>query len=256
MVDPKRYCDYTNEIEDSGQGPLFKVTCADDPANPVVNESTSAAWVFIQRAINAKRSKKRVDSISGPKQYGLSEKAVVQMLSRLPNATKCENFRLPKWIKDDMQLSVKPIQKPRTIPKIEPPQPEKNERDSGIKLAQIPIELDRFMPDLCKTIIDKLRTSKDGLDSLQPIVDELNIAHHHSLYPALADKGTKKRVLKDAKKQDLLGKDNYHAVINKNFAHIRCKHCDFLLTFKVETSDEVSKFVFNRFRLRHKAPVH
>ena len=97
MVDPQRRCGYTCEILDGGDGPVFKVTCADDPKNPITESSSSSAWVAIQRAINSRRSKKRVDAISGPKQYGLAERAVVQLLASLPNADKCEKFRMPAF---------------------------------------------------------------------------------------------------------------------------------------------------------------
>ena len=82
MVQKGRRADYTCEILDDGQKPLFKVTCSDDPHNPIVRDSASGAWFHI---VNK--------HVSGPFQFGLTEPSVLKLIQDLPNADKCINFR-------------------------------------------------------------------------------------------------------------------------------------------------------------------
>ena len=52
MVDPNRRCDYICEILDGGHSPIFKVTCQDDPGNPIVKDASSGAWIDVFKRIN------------------------------------------------------------------------------------------------------------------------------------------------------------------------------------------------------------
>ena len=45
-----RRADYTCEILDDGSKPMFKVTCSEEPDNPVIRDSASGAWLdFVKR---------------------------------------------------------------------------------------------------------------------------------------------------------------------------------------------------------------
>ena len=50
-VHPNTRCDYICEILDGGSGPLYKVTCTDDPENPIVKDASSGVWIEICKRI-------------------------------------------------------------------------------------------------------------------------------------------------------------------------------------------------------------
>jgi hypothetical protein len=44
---------YTCEILDDGAKPLFKVTCSDEPDDPIIRDTASGAWIeFVKRIAN------------------------------------------------------------------------------------------------------------------------------------------------------------------------------------------------------------
>lgn len=50
IVEVGRRAEFTCEILDDGQKPMFKVTCSDEPHNPVLRDSASGAWMdFVKR---------------------------------------------------------------------------------------------------------------------------------------------------------------------------------------------------------------
>ena len=63
-----------------------------------------------------------------------------------------------------------------------------------------PNDTNRFLPELCRPIIERLKTDKVGVESLDSILSELNEAHLKSNNPELA----KKRVLKQTKKSGFI----------------------------------------------------
>ena len=70
-------CDYICEILDGGNGPLYKVTCMEDPENPIVRDASSASWIEICKKINDVNNMGRNKvTVSGPDRYGLAEPAV------------------------------------------------------------------------------------------------------------------------------------------------------------------------------------
>jgi len=90
---------YTCEILDGGKGPLFKVTCSEDPSNPIIKDTASGVWVEFCRKINeTTQARKGKPSVSGPDRYGLSEPAVLRLLQSLPNVDKLENYKFRKFV--------------------------------------------------------------------------------------------------------------------------------------------------------------
>lgn len=68
---------YICEILDGGNNPIFKVTCSEEPNNPLIKESSSGAWIEICKRINELHGGKRQNvTVSGPDRYGLSEPGV------------------------------------------------------------------------------------------------------------------------------------------------------------------------------------
>ena len=89
-------CDYICEILDGGHGPLYKVTCMEDPENPIIRDASSGVWIEICKKINDVCNLGRTKvTVSGPDRYGLAEPAVTQLMASLPNADKCVKFRPP-----------------------------------------------------------------------------------------------------------------------------------------------------------------
>lgn len=86
--------EYTCEILDGGEKPLFRVTASEDPENPVTKDSTSGAWLEFAKRIELIQNKRKGEkvTISGPDRYGLQENAVVQLIQQMPNADKCKKY--------------------------------------------------------------------------------------------------------------------------------------------------------------------
>ena len=76
MINIKDRCEYICEILDKGNKPSFKITCMDDPENPIEKDSATAAWMFIQIQIQAKKKDNTNAALSGPNHFGLSMKKV------------------------------------------------------------------------------------------------------------------------------------------------------------------------------------
>jgi hypothetical protein len=77
MIYPNRRCDYICEILDGGNGPLYKVTCSDDPDNPIIKDASSSNWIDIHKKINELNGSNRTNiTVSGPDRFGLSEPLV------------------------------------------------------------------------------------------------------------------------------------------------------------------------------------
>eukprot|EP00347_Sterkiella_histriomuscorum_P008411 403345196 len=87
-------CQYICEILDGGVKPMFKVTCSEDPANPIIKDSSSGVWIEICKKINDLSGSKRTNvTVSGPDRYGLAEPGVNQLLQSLPNSEKCQKYK-------------------------------------------------------------------------------------------------------------------------------------------------------------------
>lgn len=72
FVDPNTRTEYTSEILDGGDRPLFQVTASDAPDRPGQGNSPTAAWTAILRKINEKTNKP-FNAVSGPEYFGLAK---------------------------------------------------------------------------------------------------------------------------------------------------------------------------------------
>ena len=85
--------EYTCEIMDGGQKPIYKVTCAENPNSPIVRDSSTGCWIYICHKINEIAERKKVKvTISGTERFGLIDQRVVPLLEGLPNAEKCKRY--------------------------------------------------------------------------------------------------------------------------------------------------------------------
>jgi len=70
-------CEYICEILDGGNAPLFKITCTEDPENPLIKDSSSGAWIDICKKINELQGTvRKTVTVSGPDRFGIAEPAV------------------------------------------------------------------------------------------------------------------------------------------------------------------------------------
>ena len=74
--------EYTCEILDGGEKPLFRVTSEEDPDNSITKESTSGAWLEFAKKIESIQNQRKGGkvTVSGPDRYGIQEHAVVQLI--------------------------------------------------------------------------------------------------------------------------------------------------------------------------------
>ncbi|KAL4474706.1 hypothetical protein ABPG72_002299 [Tetrahymena utriculariae] len=88
-------CEYTNEILEGPEGkPLYRVTSAEDPDNPIVKESSTGCWVHICQRVNELQDvKKEKVTISGTERFGLLETNVIRLLEDLQNSEKCAKYK-------------------------------------------------------------------------------------------------------------------------------------------------------------------
>lgn len=85
--------EYTCEILDGGEKPIYKVTCAEDPGNPIVRDSSTGCWIYVCNKINEIAEKKKAKvTISGTERFGLLDPIVVSLLESLPNAPTCQRY--------------------------------------------------------------------------------------------------------------------------------------------------------------------
>ena len=85
--------DYTCEIIDGGDKPLYRVTSSEDPANPIVRESSTGCWVYICRRVNdLQENKKQKVTISGTERFGQLEMTVAKLLEGQESSEKCEKY--------------------------------------------------------------------------------------------------------------------------------------------------------------------
>ena len=85
--------EYTCEILDGGDKPIYKITCAEDPTNPIVRDSSTGCWIYVCNKINEIAEKKKAKvTISGTERFGLLDPIVVSLLESLPNADTCSRY--------------------------------------------------------------------------------------------------------------------------------------------------------------------
>lgn len=99
LKDPNTRCDYTQEVilnPKNSKEPIFRLTCEDDPENPIQSSTPSGVWSEVLERIKPQREAivGRVlhSTISGPEQFGFSHPIIHTLLQELPNADKCANY--------------------------------------------------------------------------------------------------------------------------------------------------------------------
>ena len=109
-ADPFKKCEFISEIvepavQNNEKKPIFKVTCTDDPDNPVEAETPSKAWQLMKIRVMQNRicssgqflsTKEKTTSVSGPEYFGFASAVVSKMISELPGAESCTEYNPTK----------------------------------------------------------------------------------------------------------------------------------------------------------------
>jgi len=101
LVNPTNKCKYLCEILDSGDKPLFKVTCEEEPNKPISKDSASGVWTIIEKRLAEKTSSRRKTiTVSGMHRFGLAFASVLHLIQGLPNAEKCTMYEFKTFTTD------------------------------------------------------------------------------------------------------------------------------------------------------------
>lgn len=99
MFNKGQKADYTCEILDGGEKPLYRVTSSEDPENPIVKDSSTGCWVYICKKVNdMSENRKSKVTISGTERFGLVEETIRRILEFMPGSEQCSkyNFKYKK----------------------------------------------------------------------------------------------------------------------------------------------------------------
>ncbi|KAJ2874543.1 hypothetical protein GGH93_002348 [Coemansia aciculifera] len=92
-------CQYSSEILDGGDAPVFQVTAEDMPESPFRALSSSGAWKQILDQLTAKGVGVKTHA-SGPQMYGLIHLGVTKAIQELDNADKCQKYIRQLWVEE------------------------------------------------------------------------------------------------------------------------------------------------------------
>ncbi|KAI8991640.1 F/Y rich C-terminus-domain-containing protein [Mycotypha africana] len=92
MIHPDANTIVTSTILDGGEGPLFHISAADQPEEPIVANSATGAWTAVVRKANEIRKRDHSNSASGPDYYGFKHPTIAKMIQDLPGAKKLPNY--------------------------------------------------------------------------------------------------------------------------------------------------------------------
>lgn len=93
MFNKGEKAEYTCEILDGGDKPIYRVTSSEDPDNPIERDSSTGCWVYVCKKVNdiSDRKKQKV-TISGTERFGLLEDTIRKILEFLPGADDCARY--------------------------------------------------------------------------------------------------------------------------------------------------------------------
>ncbi|KAI9314748.1 hypothetical protein BX666DRAFT_1963106 [Dichotomocladium elegans] len=92
MVDPRSDTQYTCEILDGGQEPIFRLEADDNPGDVYMGPTPTTVWTIAVRRAFAIRNMDYGHNPVGPDFFGLRKNTIAKMIQDLPNADKCHNY--------------------------------------------------------------------------------------------------------------------------------------------------------------------
>lgn len=106
-IEPSQHTEYTNEILSGGprvgvspsphsQGPVFRVTAADDPTHSFTASTPTGCWSSILQKVRVERSKmglgKTGTAVSGPEFFGYAMPEIAACIEGLAGAETCKTY--------------------------------------------------------------------------------------------------------------------------------------------------------------------
>lgn len=82
----------TATILDGGDAPLFSITAADMPNEPLIGKSPSTPWTAAVKKACQIRGRRAPKSTAGPDLYGLKCTTISKLIQDLPGADQLENY--------------------------------------------------------------------------------------------------------------------------------------------------------------------
>ncbi|KAI7901653.1 F/Y-rich N-terminus-domain-containing protein [Cokeromyces recurvatus] len=92
MVDPHSDTQYTCEILDGGDEPIFQLTADDNPNECWRGPTPTTVWTIAVRRAFAIRNMDYGHNPVGPDFFGLRKNTIAKMIQDLPDADKCKNY--------------------------------------------------------------------------------------------------------------------------------------------------------------------
>ncbi|KAL7324573.1 hypothetical protein PS15p_209752 [Mucor circinelloides] len=92
MVDPHSDTQYTCEILDGGDEPIFQLNADDNPSECWRGPTPTTVWTIAVRRAFAIRNMDYGHNPVGPDFFGLRKNTIAKMIQDLPNADKCKNY--------------------------------------------------------------------------------------------------------------------------------------------------------------------
>ncbi|KAI8968368.1 hypothetical protein BDF20DRAFT_895963 [Mycotypha africana] len=92
MVNPHSDTQYTCEILDGGDEPIFQLQADDNPSECWRGPTPTTVWTIAVRRAFAIRNMDYGHNPVGPDFFGLRKNTIAKMIQDLPNADKCKNY--------------------------------------------------------------------------------------------------------------------------------------------------------------------
>ncbi|KAI8370576.1 uncharacterized protein BYT42DRAFT_94301 [Radiomyces spectabilis] len=92
MVDPHSDTQYTCQILDGGDEPIFQLDADDNPGQVWRGPTPTTVWTIAVRRAFAIRNMDYGHNPVGPDFFGLRKNTIAKMIQDLPNADKCKNY--------------------------------------------------------------------------------------------------------------------------------------------------------------------
>ncbi|KAI9283155.1 F/Y-rich N-terminus-domain-containing protein [Sporodiniella umbellata] len=92
MIDPHSDTQYTCEILDGGEEPIFQLNADDNPTECWRGPTPTTVWTIVVRRAFAIRNMDYGHNPVGPDFFGLRKNTIAKMIQDLPNADKCKNY--------------------------------------------------------------------------------------------------------------------------------------------------------------------
>ncbi|KAG1049112.1 hypothetical protein G6F46_001358 [Rhizopus delemar] len=92
MIDPHSDTQYTCEILDGGEEPIFQLNADDNPNECWRGPTPTTVWTIVVRRAFAIRNMDYGHNPVGPDFFGLRKNTIAKMIQDLPNADKCKNY--------------------------------------------------------------------------------------------------------------------------------------------------------------------